>query len=250
VTRISKIQDPYFESVPATRLDGRPNGKVKKRRKALPPGISDHDGKVLTKVKRRAYRLDMSLCNFCGIRFGWSSIIALLPVLGDALDAFMALMVVQTCTKIEGGLPTALRARMMMNIALDFAVGLVPIVGDVADALFRANTRNAALLEAHLREKGKKTLRQSGLPIPTVDPSDPDEFDRLQREDPPRYEADPPARQGVMSSQGNSGAPKTPAAANVHEAKRSFFGFSSRSQPQDVEMGIDDSGNRRTPQQK
>jgi hypothetical protein len=74
------IQDPYFETVPATRLDGRPSSKkAKKRRKALPEGISEHDAQVLTKVKRRAYRLDMSLFNCCGIRFGWSSVIGIIP---------------------------------------------------------------------------------------------------------------------------------------------------------------------------
>ena len=73
-------QDPYFEHVPATRLDGRPSKKMKKRKKALPPGISENDGKVLTKAKRRAHRLDMCLFNFLGVRFGWSSVIALVPV--------------------------------------------------------------------------------------------------------------------------------------------------------------------------
>lgn len=71
-------QDPYFEQVPATRLDGRPSKKTKRRRKALPPGISEGDGKVLTKAKRRAYRLDMGF-NFCGIKFGWGSILGLIP---------------------------------------------------------------------------------------------------------------------------------------------------------------------------
>lgn len=78
-TDVSTPQDPYFETVPATRLDGRPTKKVKKRRKALPPGISTKDGEVLTKVKRRAYRLDMSLFSLCGVRFGWSSVIGIVP---------------------------------------------------------------------------------------------------------------------------------------------------------------------------
>ncbi|KAH7120071.1 hypothetical protein B0J13DRAFT_599624 [Dactylonectria estremocensis] len=178
-------EDPYFEHVPATRLNGTPSGKLKKRKKALPPGISDHDAKVLTKVKRRAYRLDLSLFNCCGIRFGWSSAIGLVPAIGDVLDALMALIVMRTCGQIEGGLPTSLKAKMMSNIILDFVVGLVPFVGDVVDALFRANTRNAALLEVYLREQGKKNLRNKGQPLPAVDPSDPDEFDRLQNETPP-----------------------------------------------------------------
>ncbi len=44
---------------------------------------------------------------------------------------------------------------MMFNIALDFGVGLIPILGDVADAIYRANTRNAWLLEAYLAKKAE-----------------------------------------------------------------------------------------------
>lgn len=73
-------QDPYFEEVPASRL-GRTLGKKKqKRRKAIPPGLSEHDAKILTQVKRRAYRLDYCLFNLCGIRFGWGSVIGLIPL--------------------------------------------------------------------------------------------------------------------------------------------------------------------------
>lgn len=74
------LKDPYFETVPATRLDGTPHKtKTKRRKKALPPGISEHDGQVLTKVKRRAYRLDMCLFSFLGVKFGWGSVIGIIP---------------------------------------------------------------------------------------------------------------------------------------------------------------------------
>ena len=53
--------------------------KTKKKRRAVPAGISEHDAKVLNKVKRRAYFLDVGLFNFCGIKFGWGSAIGLIP---------------------------------------------------------------------------------------------------------------------------------------------------------------------------
>ena len=53
---------------------------MKKVKKALPPGISEHDAQVLTKMKRRAYRLDSGLFSFCGTRLGWESVIGLVPV--------------------------------------------------------------------------------------------------------------------------------------------------------------------------
>lgn len=245
-------EDPYFEHVPATRLNGTPSGKLKKRKKALPPGISDHDAKVLTKVKRRAYRLDLSLFNCCGIRFGWSSVIGLVPAIGDVIDALMALVVMRTCGQIEGGLPTSLKAKMMSNIILDFVVGLVPFVGDVVDAVFRANTRNAALLEAYLREQGKKNLRSNGQPLPAVDPSDPDEFDRLQSETPPEYTSRAPSRHENMSDrpQRTRGdreerRPSEPEPARVR-GDRGFFGR-SKSRQHDAEMGEVRSDSRAQP---
>lgn len=68
---------------------------------------------------------------------------------------FMAWLVVKTCAQIDGGLPPPLQAKMYFNILLDFAVGLVPFVGDLADAMFRANTRNAWTLEQYLVRKAE-----------------------------------------------------------------------------------------------
>lgn len=65
--------DPYFEYVPTKKLSTfsrNPKTKLKKRKKALPPGLSPEDEKVLVKVKRRAYRLDMALGTFLGIKLG------------------------------------------------------------------------------------------------------------------------------------------------------------------------------------
>lgn len=45
---------------------------------------------------------------------------------------------------------------MYANMALDFGIGLVPVIGDIADAWFKCNTRNNVLLERYLREKGQK----------------------------------------------------------------------------------------------
>ncbi len=68
----------------------------------------------------------------------------------------MAFMVISTCKKVDGGLPTDVHNEMWRNVVLDFLVGLVPFLGDIADIFFRANTRNVVLLEKHLQKQGKK----------------------------------------------------------------------------------------------
>jgi len=181
-------EDPYFETVPATRLGFK---TTKKRKKALPPGLTPQEEKILNKVKKRAYRLDLCLFSLCGLKFGWSSVIGLIPAIGDFADMFLALMVFRTCCQVEPPLKASTRTKMQMNIAIDFLIGLVPFLGDLADAAFKCNTKNAVLLEDELRERGKKRLRQSGQPIP-ADPSLEDEFDYQAEDDMRRHQGDPP----------------------------------------------------------
>ena len=59
------------------------------------------------------------------------------------------------------GVSKATLARMMGNVALDTIVGEIPLLGDMFDAGWKANTKNLALLEAHLGEP-VSTRRASG----------------------------------------------------------------------------------------
>lgn len=134
---------------------------MKKVKKQIPAYIPEHDAMVLASVRKSAYRLDMCLFNLFGIRFGWESVIGIVPAIGDVIGVFFALLVYRKCCSIEGGLDSTLKMRMMINIIIDFAVGLVPFVGDLADAAFKCNTKNLRLLEVAL---DKKYRPQAGRP--------------------------------------------------------------------------------------
>ncbi len=83
----------------------------------------------------------------------------------------MAFMVLRTCQQVEGGLPASVSMKMYINIILDFGIGLVPSVGDIGDAIFWANTRNAAVLEKFLQQKGAAALKAQGQAVPAIDPN-------------------------------------------------------------------------------
>jgi hypothetical protein len=125
--------------------------------------------------------------------------------IGDVVDALMALMVVRTCQQVEGGLPASVKTKMMFNIVLDFGIGLVPFVGDLVDALFRANTRNAIVLEEYLRDQGAKKLKAQGRVVP-VDPTDPDVYDEIVagQTTPPRIESNHSPRNATKTGTGSS----------------------------------------------
>lgn len=118
-------------------------------------------------MRSRAYKLDMGLFNIGPVRFGYSSVIGIIPgyVLlrdssrieliharfGDVADTLLALMLYSRCRQVSCGLGDA-GLWMILNIIIDTIVGFIPILGDLADAAFKANTRNVRLLEKRLDE--------------------------------------------------------------------------------------------------
>ncbi|ORY86187.1 hypothetical protein BCR37DRAFT_406972 [Protomyces lactucae-debilis] len=133
--------NPYFEEGDTQR----------KKFKAVPAQLSKNDTNILKKVRRRAYRLDECItCCCCSFRIGWSSVIGLIPLIGDVIDLAFAYGLIKEAKKIDGGLPDAIVAQMYSNLVVDFVVGLIPLVGDIADMAFKANTRNLQMLEKQL----------------------------------------------------------------------------------------------------
>jgi len=131
----------------------------------------------LRTVKHRAHVLDKSF-NLCGARFGWTLIIALVPVVGDALNPLLSyLLVVRQASKAK--LPKALTRRMILNLAISAAIGIVPILGDVLLASYRANVRNARLLENFLRLRGERLTKGGARPATPEEKNNDNDEDRV-----------------------------------------------------------------------
>ena len=77
---------------------------------------------------------------------GLDPLIGLIPAGGDLVGALLSGYIVLTGLRL--GAPSSVVARMLANIAIDTAVGSVPILGDLFDAGWRSNDRNVRLLEA------------------------------------------------------------------------------------------------------
>jgi hypothetical protein len=114
-------------------------------------------------VRRRAELLSRLLDSAVAIpgtrfRIGLDALIGLVPGIGDALG-----VIIGAWFLLEGaraGAPPALLARMVGNLLVDLLAGFVPVVGDIADAWFKANRRNARLLGEHLdRLEGRPPAR-------------------------------------------------------------------------------------------
>ena len=78
------------------------------------------------------------------IRYGIDGIIRLVPVVGDLIASAFSLWLVREARAL--GAPWHITTRMLANVALEGAVGMVPIAGDAFDVMFRANIRNMRIL--------------------------------------------------------------------------------------------------------
>jgi hypothetical protein len=109
-----------------------------------------HRSPNLDPLRRWAVILD-SLFRVPGtnFRFGLDAIIGLVPGLGDLVAPVFTVAVLLTGLRMR--VPAIVLARMVLNALIDMAIGLVPLAGDLADAAWKADLRNVALLERHAR---------------------------------------------------------------------------------------------------
>ncbi|KAI0707392.1 hypothetical protein C8Q76DRAFT_749031 [Earliella scabrosa] len=146
-------KDPLYE----TYVDSK--GRERRRKREIPPGLSKRDAKILKSVQRRAHYLDKGF-SLCGFRFGWTFLIGIIPGAGDAADAVLNYVLVVRKAK-QAEIPGWLLSQMLFNNAISAGVGFVPIVGDIMLAVWKANSRNAALLEEFLRVRGEEFLKSA-----------------------------------------------------------------------------------------
>jgi hypothetical protein len=79
-----------------------------------------------------------------GWRFGLDALIGLIPGLGDTSTALVSFYILAAA--VRHGVPKITLLRMGLNIGFDYLLGSLPVVGDVADAWWKSNQKNVALL--------------------------------------------------------------------------------------------------------
>ena len=82
------------------------------------------------------------------ITIGLDALLGLFPVGGDLLTGIVQSGLVLVAL-YHYKVPRTVAARMAGNVLLDIAIGSIPLLGDLFDVAFKANTRNLRLLEPY-----------------------------------------------------------------------------------------------------
>ncbi|MFO8045771.1 MAG: DUF4112 domain-containing protein [Halomonas sp.] len=112
------------------------------------PSVHNQTADARRRVHRLARLMDSSIRLRGGYRFGVDGLIGLVPVIGDFAAAGVSCYIIAQAAR--AGVPTRVLWRMALNVAVDTLVGAIPFIGDMFDFAFKANLRNAKLMDAYL----------------------------------------------------------------------------------------------------
>ena len=81
-------------------------------------------------------------------RIGLDPIIGIVPIVGDIVSALISVLIVVGL--VRHGAPSNLVFKMIVNVVVDFVLGGIPVIGDLWDFFFKANSKNLKLfIEYH-----------------------------------------------------------------------------------------------------
>jgi hypothetical protein len=116
-------------------------------------------GPAIGRLDRLAWLMDRAIV-IPGTRIavGLDALLGLLPVGGDFLTGLVQAGIFLAAL-YHYRVPRAVAARMAANVLIDIAIGSIPLIGDIFDIFFKANTRNIKLLRQveEERREGKET---------------------------------------------------------------------------------------------
>lgn len=79
-----------------------------------------------------------------GWRFGLDALLGLIPGLGDTSTSLVSFYILAAAVRYR--VPKITMLRMGLNIGIDYVIGSLPLIGDVADAWWKSNRMNLDLL--------------------------------------------------------------------------------------------------------
>ena len=111
----------------------------------------------LLRLKRLSHNLDEAF-TIPGTerKIGLDPIIGLIPGGGDLIGGALSIYIMHA--GIRMGMPRSVIIRMFGNIALEFIIGCIPIIGDLFDAMWKSNQRNVKLIEDSIISEEKNTI--------------------------------------------------------------------------------------------
>jgi Domain of unknown function (DUF4112) len=113
----------------------------------VPRLLSRSQNRALTSARRLARLMDAQW-RVGPLRFGLETVTDCVPGIGDLVSLGVSLYQLGVASQL--GVPRRRRLRMVVNVGVDALVGGIPVLGDLADTLFKAHVRNQRIIDDYI----------------------------------------------------------------------------------------------------
>ncbi len=124
--------------------------------------LAENEQDVRGEVRKISEYLDSKYTLPFGWKIGWDGILGLIPGVGDLLTNAFSFYIIYKAAMI--GCPPAVILRMGINVLIDNVIDAIPLIGNIFDFMWKANTKNVALLERYL-EQPRTVTRSSRMVV-------------------------------------------------------------------------------------
>jgi hypothetical protein len=110
-------------------------------------------------LERLSYLLD-GLFRIPGTswRFGLDALVGLIPGVGDAATSLASFYILAAGVRYR--VPKVTLLRMGINIAIDYLIGVIPVIGDMFDFAWKSNDMNIELIRKRATVKSAEEAKQ------------------------------------------------------------------------------------------
>ena len=117
----------------------------------------EHNQKPFDELRSLSHLLDSKFRGPLGTRFGWDGLLGLIPGIGDIITSALSVYIIAQAA--AAGVPPSTLARMAFNVILENIFDMIPVLGNLFDFYWKANNRNMQLIENHLINPGRETIK-------------------------------------------------------------------------------------------
>lgn len=112
---------------------------------------------TLNLLKSLSKTLDTRYKGPMGTSFGIDGLLGLIPGVGDIITTSISIYIISQAAALGVGPSTLIR--MALNVGLENLFDMIPIVGNVFDFYWKSNVKNMVLLETHLAQPARETIK-------------------------------------------------------------------------------------------
>ncbi len=80
-------------------------------------------------------------------RFGIDPLLGIVPGIGDLIPLVLSFYIVWIAKELK--IPAHEISKMYRNILFDLVLGVIPIIGDMSDFIYKANSKNMEILKKY-----------------------------------------------------------------------------------------------------